>query len=300
MSSRPKRNQHIDSFLANLRLEKGLSTNTINAYASDCRSFVGWVESVANADILSLDEKLVETYLTYFQSQGLARSTINRKLSSIKHFYLFLQKKKLISFNAIAGVTGPKNVRPLPKSMSESEVESLIQSPDCQTFIGLRDRAMLELLYATGVRISELTNLQYSNIDLNISLIKVMGKGNKERMIPFGENALSCLLDYINFRRANNLSLSSRDFFISQQGKQITRQAFWHRIKQYLSKTGLSPDISPHTLRHAFATHLLNNGADLRSVQMLLGHSDLSTTQIYTHIAKQRLSEMVKKHHPRG
>jgi integrase/recombinase XerD len=159
---------------------------------------------------------------------------------------------------------------------------------------------MLELLYATGVRISELINLQYTNIDLNRSLIKVMGKGGKERMIPFGDNALSWLRDYIDYRRKNNLSLHSRDFFISQQGRRITRQAFWHRIKCYLLKTGLSLDISPHTLRHAFATHLLNNGADLRSVQMLLGHSDLSTTQIYTHIAKQRLSEMVKKHHPRG
>ena len=159
---------------------------------------------------------------------------------------------------------------------------------------------MLELMYATGVRISELINLEYSNIDLNRSLIKVMGKGGKERMIPFGDNALSWLIDYIEYRRKNNLSLKSRDFFISQQGKKMTRQAFWHRVKQYLVMTGLPMDVSPHTLRHAFATHLLNNGADLRSVQMLLGHSDLSTTQIYTHIAKQRLSDMVKEHHPRG
>jgi integrase/recombinase XerD len=159
---------------------------------------------------------------------------------------------------------------------------------------------MIELMYATGVRISELINLEYSNIDLNRSLIKVMGKGGKERMIPFGDDALTWLINYIEFRRKNNLSLNSRDFFISQQGKKITRQAFWHRIKIYLKVSGLSMDVSPHTLRHAFATHLLNNGADLRSVQMLLGHSDLSTTQIYTHIAKQRLSDMVKQHHPRG
>ena len=159
---------------------------------------------------------------------------------------------------------------------------------------------MIELMYATGVRISELIDLKYSHIDLNRSLIKVMGKGEKERIIPFGDNALSWLSDYIEYRRKNNLSLNSKDFFISQQGKKISRQAFWHRIKQYLLISNLPMDISPHTLRHAFATHLLNNGADLRSVQMLLGHSDLSTTQIYTHIAKQRLSEMVKEHHPRG
>ena len=300
MSSGFRGNQHIDSFLANLRLEKGLSINTINAYANDCSSFLKWVNNVEKIDILSIQEEQVERYVKNFQVQNLASSTINRKISSLKHFYLFLHKKKLVHSNPIASFSGPKNVRPLPKSMSENDVASLIQAPDCKNFIGLRDKAMLELLYATGVRISELINLQYTNIDLNRSLIKVMGKGNKERLIPFGENALSCLLDYINFRRANNLSLSSRDFFISQQGKKITRQAFWHRIKQYLMQTGLPLDISPHTLRHAFATHLLNNGADLRSVQMLLGHSDLSTTQIYTHIAKQRLGEMVKKHHPRG
>ena len=300
MSSGFRGNQHIDSFLANLRLEKGLSTNTIIAYANDCSSFLKWVNNVEKIDILSIQEDQVERYVKNFQAQNLASSTINRKISSLKHFYLFLHKKKLVHSNPIASFSGPKNVRPLPKSMSENDVASLIQAPDCKNFIGLRDKAMLELLYATGVRISELINLQYTNIDLNRSLIKVMGKGNKERLIPFGENALACLLDYINFRRANNLSLSSRDFFISQQGKKITRQAFWHRIKQYLMQTGLPLDISPHTLRHAFATHLLNNGADLRSVQMLLGHSDLSTTQIYTHIAKQRLGEMVKKHHPRG
>ena len=300
MSSGHKRNQYIDSFLANLRLEKGLSSNTINAYANDCVSFVNWALIQGHTDILSLQEEQIEHYVKSFQAQDLASSSINRKISSLKHFYLFLHKKKLVKRNPIANFSGPKNIRPLPKSISQLDVESLINAPDCKNFVGLRDRAMLELLYATGVRISELINLQYTDIDLNRSLIKVMGKGNKERMIPFGENALSSLFDYINYRRENNLSLSSRDFFISQQGKKITRQAFWHRIKSYLQQTGLPIDISPHTLRHAFATHLLNNGADLRSVQMLLGHSDLSTTQIYTHIAKQRLSEMVKKHHPRG
>ena len=300
MSSDHKRGQYIDSFLASLRLEKGLSTNTINAYANDCRSFLKWANSHGDINILSLQESQVEKYIKSFQDQNLTSSSINRKISSLKHLYLFLHKKKLVQVNPIANFSGPKNIRSLPKSMSQLDVESLIQAPDCTNFIGLRDRAMLELLYATGVRISELINLQYNNIDLNRSFIKVMGKGNKERVIPFGENALSSLFDYINYRRENNLSLNSRDFFISQQGNKITRQAFWHRIKSYLQQTGLPIDISPHTLRHAFATHLLNNGADLRSVQMLLGHSDLSTTQIYTHIAKQRLSEMVKKHHPRG
>ena len=295
-----KRNQYLDSFLANIRLEKGLSSNTIKAYEIDCSAFINWVEKEFDLDILNIKESHIRKYITYFHNRNLSNSTINRKLSALKHFFLFLNKKKFISSNPIASFSGPKNLKTLPKSISVIDVNALIKAPDCSTFIGLRDRAMLELLYATGVRISELINLQYSNIDLNRSLIKVMGKGNKERMVPFGDNALFWLREYIKFRRKNNLSLNSRDFFISQQRKKITRQAFWHRIKLYLNKTGLSQEVSPHTLRHAFATHLLNNGADLRSVQMLLGHSDLSPTQIYTHIAKQRLGEMIKKHHPRG
>ena len=295
-----KRNQYLDSFLANIRLEKGLSSNTIKAYEIDCSAFINWVEKEFDLDILNIKESHIRKYITYFHNRNLSNSTINRKLSALKHFFLFLNKKKFISSNPIASFSGPKNLKTLPKSISVIDVNALIKAPDCSTFIGLRDRAMLELLYATGVRISELINLQYSNIDLNRSLIKVMGKGNKERMVPFGDNALFWLREYIQFRRKNNLSLNSRDFFISHQRKKITRQAFWHRIKLYLNKTGLSQEVSPHPLRHAFATHLLNNGADLRSVQMLLGHSDLSTTQIYTHIAKQRLGEMIKKHHPRG
>ena len=277
------------------RLELGLSDNTIASYAVDLNQFKKWVDRNV-LYIRSINEANIRNYINHLHERDLKNGTINRKLSSLKQFYLFLVKKKIIKSSPLTGFSSLKYSRPLPKSLSETEVIELLNAPDCSSFIGLRDKAMLELLYATGVRISELTNLQYSNIDLNRSLIKVMGKGKKERIIPFGDNALSSLLDYINFRRAKNLSLSSRDFFISQQGKQITRQAFWHRINEYLLKTGLSSDISPHTLRHAFATHLLNNGADLRSVQMLLGHSDLSTTQIYTHIAKQRLSAVSYTH----
>ena len=300
MSSDFKKNQYIDSFLSNLRLEKGLSENTIKAYSNDCLAFNKWMFHSRNSELIKACEEDIRQYLNHFQKLNLSHTTINRKLSSLKHLFNFLTKKRLLVSNPVINFSGLKSAKPLPKSLSIIDVNSLINSPDCSTFIGLRDRAMLELMYATGVRISELINLQYSNIDLNRSLIKVMGKGGKERMIPFGDNALSWLIDYIEHRRKNNLSLKSRDFFISQQGKKITRQAFWHRIKQYLVMSGLPMDVSPHTLRHAFATHLLNNGADLRSVQMLLGHSDLSTTQIYTHIAKQRLSDMVKEHHPRG
>ena len=300
MSSDLKKDPLVDSFLSALRLEKGLSENTIKAYSNDCQDFNKWLSSNKRYRAVAATEADIENYLKHLRVIDLSNSSINRKLSSLKHFFNYLSKTKLLKSNPVMNISGPKNSKVLPKSLSIIDVNSLIEAPDCSNFIGLRDRAMIELMYATGVRISELINLEYSNIDLNRSLIKVMGKGGKERMIPFGDDALTWLINYIEFRRKNNLSLNSRDFFISQQGKKITRQAFWHRIKIYLKASGLSMDVSPHTLRHAFATHLLNNGADLRSVQMLLGHSDLSTTQIYTHIAKQRLSDMVKQHHPRG
>ena len=196
-----KRNQYLDSFLANIRLEKGLSSNTIKAYEIDCSAFINWVEKEFDLDILNIKESHIRKYITYFHNRNLSNSTINRKLSALKHFFLFLNKKKFISSNPIASFSGPKNLKTLPKSISVIDVNALIKAPDCSTFIGLRDRAMLELLYATGVRISELINLQYSNIDLNRSLIKVMGKGNKERMVPFGDNALFWLREYIKFRR---------------------------------------------------------------------------------------------------
>jgi integrase/recombinase XerD len=300
MSSDLKKDPLVDSFLSALRLEKGLSENTIKAYSNDCQDFNKWLSSNKKYRAVAATEADIENYLKHLRVIDLSNSSINRKLSSLKHFFNYLSKTKLLKSNPVMNISGPKNSKVLPKSLSIIDVNSLIEAPDCSNFIGLRDRAMIELMYATGVRITELINLEYSNIDLNRSLIKVMGKGGKERMIPFGDDALTWLINYIEFRRKNNLSLNSRDFFISQQGKKITRQAFWHRIKIYLKVSGLSMDVSPHTLRHAFATHLLNNGADLRSVQMLLGHSDLSTTQIYTHIAKQRLSDMVKQHHPRG
>ena len=300
MSSDLKKDPLLDSFLSTLLLEKGLSENTIKAYSNDCQAFNKWLFIKKRYAATDSSESDIENYLKYLKSINLSSSSINRKLSSLKHFFNYLSKTKLLKSNPVLNISGPKKSKALPKSLSIIDVNSLIEAPDCTNFIGLRDRAMIELMYATGVRISELINLEYSNIDLNRSLIKVMGKAGKERIIPFGDDALSWLTNYIEFRRKNNLSLNSRDFFISQQGRKITRQAFWHRIKIYLKALGLSMDISPHTLRHAFATHLLNNGADLRSVQMLLGHSDLSTTQIYTHIAKQRLSDMVKQHHPRG
>ncbi len=295
-----KGSEYINSFLSYIRIELGLSSNSIASYSVDLNQFKKWVDKNF-LNIHSIDESNVEKYVRHLaKERNLKSSTVNRKIASIKGFFFFLRKKKIISINPAASLSSIRGSSSLPKSMSLRDVETLLNAPDCQTFIGLRDKTMLELMYATGVRVSELINLQYGDIDLNRSLIKVMGKGGKERMIPFGDDALSSLIEYIDFRRKNNLSLRSRDFFISQQGKKITRTGFWGRIKAYLKVTGLSMDISPHTLRHAFATHILNNGADLRSLQMLLGHSDLSTTQIYTHIAKHQLGKLIQDHHPRG
>jgi len=295
-----KGSEHINSFLAYIRIELGLTNNSIASYSNDLTQFKKWADKNSLC-IHSISESNIEQYISYLRKdRNLKKNTINRKISSLKSFFLYLRKKKIISINPIVNFQGFKSSSHLPKSMSIQEVDTLLSAPDCKKFIGLRDKAMLELMYATGVRISELINLQYTNIDLNRSLIKVMGKGGKERIIPFGDSALSYLMEYIEYRRKNNLSLNSRDFFISQKGKKITREAFWFRVKLYLKQENLSANITPHTLRHAFATHLLNNGADLRTVQMLLGHSDLSTTQIYTHIAKQRLGDLIKDHHPRG
>ena len=205
-------------------------------------------------------------------------------------------KKNILKVSPIAEVVTPKQEKYLPISMSESEVEILLKSPNTKIKIEKRDKAMIEMLYATGMRISELVNLKITNVDMQRCVVKVLGKGSKERLIPFGETALEALNDYMKDRQ----SLASKEIFLSNRGTKMSRQAFWSRIKVYLGREGLKDSISPHTLRHAFATHLLNRGADLRSVQLLLGHSDLSTTQIYTHIAKQRLGEVLKKHHPRG
>jgi integrase/recombinase XerD len=223
-------------------------------------------------------------------------SSVNRKISSIKSFYIFLVKRNFVQNSPLNDLVTPKQEKYLPESMSEAEVDKLLNSPDVSNKIENRDKAMIEMLYATGMRISELVNLKMTDVDMKRCVVKVFGKGSKERLVPFGETALDSLRSYLNEREQS----SSKEIFLSNRGKKMTRVAFWQRVKVYLIRENLKNSISPHTLRHAFATHLLNRGADLRSVQLLLGHSDLSTTQIYTHIAKQRLSDVLKKHHPRG
>ena len=290
-----KKDHFIRSFLDSLYIEKGLSQNTVSSYKNDITSFVAWLNK-KNIDELTATSVDINSYISFLFNNGLKSSSINRKISSLKHFYLFLLKKKIINNSPADETSTPKQEKYLPTSMSEDEVECLLNSPKSSSKIERRDKAMIEILYATGMRISELVNLKLTDIDFNRSVLKVLGKGSKERLVPYGEKASEALSIYLNDRRTSQC----KEVFLSNRGLKITRGAFWQRIKIYIKRENLKSSISPHTLRHAFATHLLNRGADLRSVQILLGHSDLSTTQIYTHIAKKRLGEILKKHHPRG
>ena len=287
---------NLRSFFDYLYIEKGLSQNTVQAYETDILSFLNWLTKMPNINYLNLKEDNINKYIAYLFKSKLKSSSVNRKISSLKSLYLYLIKKNILKNSPISEVITPKKEKYLPSSMSEDEVDRLLKSPDTSNKIEKRDKAMIEMLYATGMRISELVNLKLTDVDLQRCVAKVFGKGKKERLIPFGEAALEALSDYISDRDKS----ASKEIFLSNRGKKLSRVAFWQRIKIYLVRENLKNSISPHTLRHAFATHLLNRGADLRSVQLLLGHSDLSTTQIYTHIAKQRLSEVLKKHHPRG
>ena len=286
----------ISSFLDFLYIEKGLSKNTVHSYENDINSFSKWSLKYLGQPIKKLLKADVNQYISFLYKQGLKSSSVNRKISTIKSFYIYLIKKKIITFSPVEDISMPKKETYLPVSMSEIEVEKLLNSPKLNIHIERRDKAMIEMLYATGMRISELVNLKLTDIDNKRLVVKVLGKGQKERLIPYGEEAADALNSYLNDREKSNI----KETFLSNRGTKITRGAFWNRIKIYLNRENLKTTISPHTLRHAFATHLLNRGADLRSVQILLGHSDLSTTQIYTHIAKQRLGEIHKKHHPRG
>ena len=290
-----KEDSNLRSFLNYLLVDKGLSNNTVKAYEADISSLFQWLDT-EDLKYNNLQEDHINQYISFLFQRKMRSSSVNRKISSIKSFYIFLVKRNFVKNSPLNDLVTPKQEKYLPESMSEAEVDKLLNSPDVSNKIENRDKAMIEMLYATGMRISELVNLKMTDVDMKRCVVKVFGKGSKERLVPFGETALDSLRSYLNEREQS----SSKEIFLSNRGKKMTRVAFWQRVKVYLIRENLKNSISPHTLRHAFATHLLNRGADLRSVQLLLGHSDLSTTQIYTHIAKQRLSDVLKKHHPRG
>ena len=293
--------QILDAFIDNIWIEKGLSQNTLDSYRSDLEQFSKWLKK-NNLSYIKTSKKEILSYLSFIFQKGLVSKTVDRKLSSLKSFFRYLVFKSIIPNDPSSEVETPKLLKSIPKSISEKEVEALLAAPDEKTDIGLRDKTMIETLYSCGLRISELTNLELLNLNLRQGVIRVIGKGQKERLVPMGDQLIGLLELYISSSRKNLLSKRHSDFlFLSTRGQRMTRQSFWHRIKHYCLASGFEPEkISPHVLRHAFATHLLNNGADLRVVQLLLGHSDLNTTQIYTEVARQRLKRLHTEHHPRG
>ena len=296
----PESRESVERFLDALWLEHGLSDNTIKAYRADLE---GLASHLMERDVALIDarpEHLHSHLHALFQRQVSARS-VARRLSAFRRFYRYQLRENRISQDPSAEIDAPRLGRPLPHSLTEREVEDLLAAPDIASDLGLRDRAMVETLYATGLRVSELVNLRTTEVDITTGVIRVMGKGGKERLVPLGEAAIDFLRQYVTCARSAILGVrQSEAMFVTRRARPMTRQACWHMIKKYGVVAGINTPLSPHTLRHAFATHLLNHGADLRSVQMLLGHSDLSTTQIYTHVAQDRLKRLHQQHHPRG
>lgn len=293
----------IDAFLDSIWLADGLSANTISSYRQDLVQWGIWLDK-KNISLLQASKDNVQAFLVWQAQEMKGRAaTLARKMATLRRFYQYWQTLERITINPTLDISAPKRVRPLPKALSEEEVVQLLNTPDDKSPAGLRDKAMLELMYATGLRVSELTALTQDTIYLNEGYIVVVaGKGGKSRLVPMGEIAIKWLSRYLIEARPYLVKGRVVPYlFVNQKGKVLTRQGFWFLVKQYAIKAGIaSARLSPHVLRHAFATHLLNHGADLRAVQMLLGHADISTTQIYTHVAKARLKALHQQHHPRG
>ncbi len=290
----------INRYLNSLWVEKGLSDHSIDAYRRDLQRFHAWL-AARNESLEAASPASVQAYLGYCLDTGLSTRSVARLLSSLRGLYRWLIRENLAQSDPLALIQSPRMGRPLPKTLSEHDVDRLLAAPDLTTALGLRDRAMLELLYACGLRVSELVGLTLSQVNTRQGVVRVFGKGGKERLVPMGEAAQQWLERFLREGRGELLGGRLSDvLFPSRRGEMMTRQAFWYRIKQLVVTAGISAPLSPHTLRHAFATHLLNHGADLRVVQLLLGHSDLSTTQIYTHVARERLHQLHARHHPRG
>lgn len=292
----------IDRFLDVLWSERGLSQNTLTAYRHDLKAWVEWLELEQQATLLSADAATVQQYLAYRGKQGAKTTSMARVLSTLRRFYRHQLRQGRVSVDPTALIDAPRIGRALPGSLSEEQVERLLEAPDTDQMLGLRDRAMLEVLYATGLRVTELITLELSQLNLQMGVVRIFGKGSKERLVPLGDIAVEWVNEYLLASRPDLMEGQGvcDTAFVTRRGKGMTRQAFWYLVKRYAQEARIYQHLSPHTLRHAFATHLLNHGADLRVLQLLLGHSDLSTTQIYTHIAQARLQEVHQLHHPRG
>ena len=292
----------LDEFCDALWLEDGLSRNTLESYRRDLCKFADWLQAQQKIPILETSHADIQGFLAYLYTQQKAKATsTSRAISSLKRLFRYLLRQNKIATDPTLQIAPPKLPRSLPKSLTEEDVELLLNAPDVDTPLGMRDRTMFEVLYATGLRVSELVGLSVAQVSLDMGVVRVTGKGSKERLVPLGEEAMDWLQKYLREMRPALLSGRLSDaMFVTQRGEAMTRQMFWYLIKKHAQHGGVHKPLSPHTLRHAFATHLLNHGADLRVVQMLLGHSDISTTQIYTHVARERLKALHSKHHPRG
>ena len=290
----------IDQFIDHLWLEDGLSKNTLTSYRFDLSIFVSWLAETKKIELLDVSELEIQEFLAFKFPTSKSRS-ISRLLATLRRFFRFLLRENKIKEDPTLKIQTPKIPKSLPKSLSEDEVEGLLEAPDIKTDVGIRDRSMLELLYACGLRVSELVGIQLTEVILSDGVIRVTGKGSKTRLVPIGEEAVDWIKKYLAESRQNILNKQTSKFlFVTNRGGEMTRQAFWYLIKKYALMANIDKPMSPHILRHAFATHLINHGADLRVVQMLLGHSDISTTQIYTHVARERLKKLHQEHHPRG
>jgi integrase/recombinase XerD len=297
----PSSDPELDAFCDALWLEDGLSQKSLESYRRDLTQFAAWLAKTGRrlpeADAGEVQQFLADRTLR----QGVAARSLARQLSALKRYYRWLLRQGRRHEDPTVNIEAPRLPRPLPKSLTEADVESLLAAPDVEAPLGLRDRAMLELLYACGLRVSELVGLPLSAVAVRDGVARIMGKGAKERLVPLGEEAVEWLERYLAQARPALLAGRQSDvLFVTARAGGMTRQAFWYAIKRYASQAGIAAPLSPHTLRHAFATHLLNHGADLRVVQMLLGHADISTTQIYTHVARERLKSLHRRHHPRG
>ncbi len=292
----------LDEFCDTLWLEDGLSRNTLDSYRRDLNKFASWLAQQRGCGLLAATHADIQGFLAFRVGGEKAKATsTSRAISSLKRLYRYLLRQNRVVTDPTLQVATPKLPRSLPKSLTEEDVELLLNAPDVRTPLGMRDRTMLEVLYASGLRVSELVGLKLVQVSMNEGVVRVMGKGSKERLVPLGEEAQDWLRRYLAEARTVLLAGKVSDaMFVTQRGGAMTRQMFWYLIKKHAREAGMHKALSPHTLRHAFATHLLNHGADLRVVQMLLGHSDISTTQIYTHVARERLKQLHAQHHPRG
>jgi integrase/recombinase XerD len=291
----------IEAFADALWLERGLSRNTLSAYQTDLRKLAAWLNASGQGELVSVRRDQMQSYLAELAGSSHSSRSVARFLSAARQFYQWLSREGRIQKDPTAQIEAPRLGRPLPKSLTEGEVEALLEAPDLSTPEGFRDRTMLELLYATGLRVSELVGLGMESVSINQGLVRVIGKGDKERLVPLGEVAVDWIQRFVSGHRSDLLKKQvSNALFPTRRGGGMTRQAFWYRIRKHAQTAEIRSHLSPHTLRHAFATHLVNHGADLRVVQMLLGHSDLSTTQIYTHVARERLEKLYQQHHPRA